>query len=78
MGNIDILKMPSVAIVGSRDYSEYGRKMAEKFTKELIYNGFAIVSGMARGIDSFAHKTCIDCRRKYNSSYCMWIKLCFK
>ena len=59
-GNISLLNKPSIAIVGSRNYSEYGKKMAKKFTKELVNEGFAIVSGLAHGIDSFAHEECIN------------------
>lgn len=58
-GNIDLLNKASIAVVGSRNYSEYGKKMVQKFTKELVNNGFAIVSGLADGIDSFAHEECI-------------------
>ncbi len=46
----------SLAIVGSRKASFYGLSSAEKFAADLSAKGFTIVSGMARGIDSFAHK----------------------
>ena len=46
-GNTELLNKPSIAIVGSRKYSEYGKQMAKKFTKELVNEGFAIVSGLA-------------------------------
>lgn len=46
----------SIAIVGSRRASFYGLSSAEKFATELSGRGFTIVSGMARGIDSYAHK----------------------
>lgn len=58
-GNISLLNKPSIAIVGSRNYSEYGKRMAKKFTKELVNEGFSIVSGLALGIDKFAHEECI-------------------
>ena len=58
-GNIELLNKPCISIVGSRKYSEYGKKMAKKFTKELVNEGFVIVSGLADGIDSFAHEECI-------------------
>lgn len=59
-GNIELLNKPSIAIVGSRNYTEYGKKMAKKFSKDLVNEGFAIVSGLALGIDSFAHEECIN------------------
>lgn len=54
-GNIELLEMPGIAIIGSRNCTEYGEKMAIKFSKELNLNGITIISGMAEGIDSFAH-----------------------
>ena len=51
--------IPSIAIVGSRRPSNYGAKMAEKFAEDLGRRGFMVVSGMARGIDTSAHKGAI-------------------
>lgn len=45
----------AIAIVGSRITTLYGRMMAEKLSKQLIEEGFTIVSGLARGIDTIAH-----------------------
>lgn len=59
IGNISLLNRKAVAVVGSRNSSEYGEKMTEKITKELIRNNLVIVSGMANGIDAVAHRTCI-------------------
>lgn len=60
IGNISLLNRKSVAIVGSRNSSEYGEKMTKKITKELVENNIVIVSGMANGIDTIAHETCIE------------------
>ena len=49
----------SIAIVGSRRASLYGLSSAERFGRELSELGFAIVSGMARGIDTCAHRGAI-------------------
>lgn len=46
-------------IVGTRKPSSYGLQVTELFTKELVAYGFSIVSGLALGIDSKAHDTCI-------------------
>ncbi len=54
-GNIELLKTPSVAIIGSRKCTEYGEKMAKKFARELSLYGLTIISGLAEGIDTFAH-----------------------
>lgn len=45
----------SIAIVGTRNASIYGREMAEKFARDLSSAGFTIISGLARGIDTHAH-----------------------
>ena len=46
----------AIAVVGSRRASYYGLSCAEKFSSDLSRRGFTIVSGMARGIDTYAHK----------------------
>ncbi|MFA5182733.1 MAG: DNA-processing protein DprA [Syntrophales bacterium] len=46
----------SVAVVGSRKASTYGKYTTERFSRELSLSGVTIVSGMARGIDSSAHR----------------------
>lgn len=55
LGNYDFMK-PSIAMVGSRRTSQYGRAVAESFARDLASMGFCVTSGMARGIDSHAHK----------------------
>lgn len=45
----------SVAVVGSRKTSPYGRMFAERISRDLSRHGVTVVSGMARGIDSVAH-----------------------
>lgn len=47
---------PSVAIIGARNCSEYGRYMAECYGRELAAAGVQIISGMARGIDGIGQK----------------------
>lgn len=54
-GNIDIINNKTIGIVGCRNASEYGKKAAKYFGFELAKKGFNIVSGLARGIDSYAH-----------------------
>lgn len=54
-GDISLLNSKSIAVVGSREPSKYGIYVAEKFSKELSKEGITIVSGLARGIDTFAH-----------------------
>ena len=49
-------QLPAVAIIGSRNSTVYGRKIASKTASSLAVKGINIVSGMANGIDSTAHK----------------------
>jgi DNA processing protein len=46
----------AVAVVGSRRASSYGRHVAEKLAADLAHHGITVVSGLARGIDSMAHR----------------------
>lgn len=50
----------SVAIIGARNCSEYGRRMAYRFGEELASAGIQIVSGMARGIDGIGQQAALE------------------
>jgi len=57
-------EMPCIAIVGTRKVSMYGKLVTEKLVKELINYNFIIVSGLAYGIDTIAHKTALKNKGK--------------
>lgn len=63
-GNIELLKTNIISIIGSRACSENGIKLARQFSKELVYQGITIASGMAVGIDSIAHQTVLQEKEK--------------
>ncbi|NLZ87970.1 MAG: DNA-protecting protein DprA [Clostridiales bacterium] len=55
-GHMPLISGKSVAIVGSRRETRYGREQAYQIAAELAQNGIVIISGLARGIDTAAHK----------------------
>jgi DNA processing protein len=61
-GDADLLSRPSIAVVGTRHPTPYGSGMAELLSRDLAARRLLIVSGMARGIDSFAHRGALAAR----------------
>lgn len=59
-GELPRAEAGAVAIVGSRTASQYGKRMAETLARGLAARGIAVVSGMARGIDSAAHRGALE------------------
>ena len=59
-GEADVFALPAIAMVGARNASLAGIKFARAIASELGRDGFAIVSGLARGIDTAAHTGSID------------------
>jgi DNA processing protein len=55
-GNAGLLSQPALAVVGSRNASQQGAANAAAFARDLSDGGFAIVSGLALGIDAAAHR----------------------
>ncbi len=62
-GDPAVLQQPMLAIVGARKATHYGLGVAEKIARDLAAAGLCIVSGMARGIDTAAHKGALIARR---------------
>lgn len=59
-GDTACFNMPCITVVGARNMSEYGKLITRDIVKELVLFGVCIVSGLAVGIDSVAHKTCLE------------------
>ncbi len=60
-GNADFNTEKVVAVVGTRQPTEYGREQTQKFISELRGSGILVVSGLAYGIDVLAHKCALEC-----------------
>ena len=56
IGDLNLLCLKSVAVIGSRKYTLYGKIVAQMIGKELAKADIPVVSGLAYGIDSFAHE----------------------
>lgn len=62
-GGMRVLSLPSIAVVGTRHPTPYGTGMAEMLSRDLAQRGLIILSGMARGIDTAAHKGALAAKR---------------
>jgi DNA processing protein len=61
-GNVDVLSLPQLAIVGSRNATPGGAETAHSFASHLAARGFCITSGLAEGIDAAAHRGALTAR----------------
>jgi DNA processing protein len=61
-GNPDLLSLPQIAIVGSRNPSSLGVETAFNFAKTLSHHGFVITSGLALGIDAASHRGALNAK----------------
>lgn len=57
LGDVSLLKADCIGVVGTRNMSRYGLDVTENFCKSFVDAGLTVVSGLARGVDSTAHRT---------------------
>ncbi len=62
-GNMEILRTDCFAVVGTRAFTDYGKRSALELSSALSRAGFTIVSGLALGIDSFAHRAALELKK---------------
>ena len=63
-GDANVLSKPGIAMVGTRHPTPYGTGMAERLGQDLAARGLAIFSGMARGVDTAAHRGAVTAKGK--------------
>ncbi|MBV9124072.1 MAG: DNA-processing protein DprA, partial [Planctomycetes bacterium] len=59
-GTLEKKDVQAVALVGSRQCTAYGRRVAERLARGLVQKGYTVVSGLARGIDGCAHRAALQ------------------
>lgn len=63
-GDVELLAKPGIAVVGTRHPTPYGSGMAERLSTDLAAHGLVIISGMARGVDTSAHRGALAAKGK--------------
>ncbi len=63
-GDYALVNSKMLAVIGCRDYSPYGERVTKLMVPELVHHHFTIISGLAYGIDSIAHRNCIEANGK--------------
>ena len=76
-GDSVILNRPQLAVVGSRNVSIHGRETAYKLARELSEQGIVVTSGLALGVDAYAHKGVIDNKCATIAVIATGIDLCY-
>ncbi|MBE7051165.1 MAG: DNA-protecting protein DprA [Ruminococcaceae bacterium] len=59
--NLNLNRMQCVSVVGSRTPGSYGKSITAEISTKLARSGFVVVSGMADGVDSVAHRSAVEC-----------------
>ncbi|TCT16413.1 DNA processing protein [Natranaerovirga pectinivora] len=70
-------KKLKIAIVGARKCTSYGKEMAKYFARELANLGVEVISGLARGIDAYAHQGAIEGKGKTYSVLGNGLNICY-
>lgn len=68
LGNENILNEASIAIIGCRNCTEYGKKVSSYFAGELAKRGINVISGLARGIDTCAHTGVVNKLKSFSDN----------
>lgn len=77
LGSLPEEKMPSAAVVGARECSEYGSYMARAFAGKIAEAGVTVISGMARGIDGIAQQAALEAGEKTYAVLGSGVDICY-
>lgn len=77
LGNLPKEQMPSAAVIGARECSEYGSSMARAFAGKLAKAGVIVISGMARGVDGIAQQTALEAGGKTYAVLGSGVDICY-
>jgi DNA processing protein len=77
VGELPDDNLPSVAVIGARSCSAYGSEVACKLAKELAVNKIQVISGLAKGIDGYAHKGAIQGEGKTYGVIGSGVNICY-
>jgi DNA processing protein len=76
-GKLPDENIPSVAMIGARDCSNYGKEIALEYARDLAANGVQIISGLARGVDSFSHEGALSIKGKTFGVLGCGVNICY-
>ncbi|MDD8048953.1 MAG: DNA-processing protein DprA [Thomasclavelia sp.] len=76
-GDLSILSNKAIGVIGKRVPSEYGEGVTDKLVNDLVKNDFTIVSGMALGIDTIAHRSALKNNGKTVAILASGIEYCY-
>ena len=74
VGDVSILNDNIIGVVGCRNCSIYGKEIAQKFSYELAKKNIIVASGLARGIDTWAHIGCMKAKGKTIAVLRFWLR----
>lgn len=77
LGELPEENLPTIAIIGARACSVYGSKAAHKLAKELAMNKIQVISGLAKGVDGYAHRGALEGKGKTFGVIGSGVNICY-
>lgn len=77
LGELPDENLPTIAIIGARGCSSYGSEAARKLAKELATNKIQVISGLAKGVDGYAHRGALEGKGKTYGVIGSGVNICY-